>query len=166
MEFSILYPLLISVFSGVVCLFYFWYHNPIKGKQNKLPPGNIGWPIIGETLNFLKGDPEKFITGRMKKYSPDVFTTSVGGEKMAVLCGPAGNKLIFSNENKLVVSWWPPTIVKIINGSEIIKSKTTRSIIVEFLKTDSLKKYAPIIDWSMRPQFEAEWFVSSSLKLS
>ncbi|KAL0442372.1 UNVERIFIED_CONTAM: putative ribose-5-phosphate isomerase 4, chloroplastic [Sesamum latifolium] len=36
----------------------------------KLPPGSFGWPILGESVEFLFGKPEKFVGDRMKKYSP------------------------------------------------------------------------------------------------
>lgn len=45
-----------------------------------------------------------------KKLFGDVFKTSVLGEKMAFLCGPEGNKFLFSNENKLVEVWWPSSV--------------------------------------------------------
>ncbi|KAK6163799.1 hypothetical protein DH2020_000663 [Rehmannia glutinosa] len=62
-----------------------------------LPPGSYGWPIVGETLEFLgaglDGTPEKFIKDRKEKYkSPQVFKTSLMGEHMAVLCGTAGKE--------------------------------------------------------------------------
>lgn len=60
-----------------------------KSAGQKLPPGTMGWPIIGETLEFFitatRGTPEKFITDRMNKYSPKIFKTSLLGKKMAVM---------------------------------------------------------------------------------
>lgn len=89
-----------------------------KGALN-LPPGSYGWPILGETGEFLRagldGTPDKFIKERMEKYkSHDVFKTSIMGEHMAVLCGAGGNKFLFSNENKLVTVWWPSSVRKLL----------------------------------------------------
>ncbi|KAJ9672903.1 hypothetical protein PVL29_026242 [Vitis rotundifolia] len=68
-----------------------------SATKTKLPPGSFGWPIIGETIEFLKDEE--------LKYSPHVFKTKILGEKTAVICGPAGNKFLFANEQKLVMAW-------------------------------------------------------------
>ncbi|KAM0011788.1 putative cytochrome P450 superfamily [Helianthus debilis subsp. tardiflorus] len=85
-----------------------------KTRRSKinLPPGSFGWPFLGESLALLRahwdGVPERFIQERIEKHqSPLVFKTLLLGERMAVLCGPAGNKFVFGNENKLVAAWWP-----------------------------------------------------------
>ncbi|KAL8262735.1 hypothetical protein R6Q59_024084 [Mikania micrantha] len=76
------------------------------------------WPFLGETLALLRanwdGVPERFVRERIDKYgSPLVFKTSLLGDRMAVLCGPAGNKFLFGNENKLVAVWWPSPVRKL-----------------------------------------------------
>ncbi|GMP79177.1 hypothetical protein CsSME_00034828 [Camellia sinensis var. sinensis] len=81
--------------------------NPDAGSPKKLPPGTTGWPVVGESIKFSMLGPEKYISGRMNKCSPDVFRTSLLGEEMAVFCGPAGNKFFFSNDSKLLTSWLP-----------------------------------------------------------
>ncbi|KAI3859600.1 hypothetical protein MKX03_007619 [Papaver bracteatum] len=103
------------------------------------PKGKTGWPVFGETMEFLntarRGVPENFIRERMKKYSKDIFRTSLLGESVAVLCGPVGNKFLFSNENKLVVAWWPKTVEK----------------------TLSISKYIPIMDRVVMQHLDSEW---------
>ncbi|KAI6685621.1 hypothetical protein NL676_031534 [Syzygium grande] len=75
-----------------------------------LPPGSFGWPIIGESLRFLRsqrnGSPETFIQDRRNKYNTLVFKTSLLGKRMVFLCGPAGYRFLFSNEGKKVALWW------------------------------------------------------------
>ncbi|KAM7459683.1 hypothetical protein LguiA_036677 [Lonicera macranthoides] len=83
---------------------------------------------------------------------------------MAMLCGPAGNKFLFSNENKLVVAWWPPTIVKITNSpnsSNTLMFKKMHDILPRFLKPEALQKYVPIMDCTAKLQLEREWSVPS-----
>ncbi|RVW94975.1 hypothetical protein CK203_040023 [Vitis vinifera] len=65
----LLHPILLSVSLCVVFLV-----RRYKSATAKLPPGNQGWPIIGETLAFAlgskSGNPTRFIKERMMKYSP------------------------------------------------------------------------------------------------
>ncbi|CAI9103574.1 OLC1v1002085C1 [Oldenlandia corymbosa var. corymbosa] len=68
-----------------------------SNNNPNVPPGSTGYPIIGETIDFSILGPEKFIAQRMKKYSAQVFKTSLLGEKMVVVCGPPGNKFAFFN---------------------------------------------------------------------
>lgn len=157
---------LISIFSiGLLFIpLYLIFFYKGKPTNHSLPPGKTGWPVVGEALDMVScgrtGQPEKFVQERMKKHSPEIFKTSLAGETMAVFCGPSGNKFLFSNENKLVVSWWPPAIEKIsisTNSSSIVMTKKMRNIIPEFTKPEALQKYVPIMDFTARKQVEKEW---------
>ncbi|XP_010252185.1 PREDICTED: beta-amyrin 28-oxidase-like [Nelumbo nucifera] len=130
-----------------------------------LPPGSLGWPVVGESLEFLStgrnGTPEKFFEDRMKKYSPEVFKTSLLGEPAAVFCGAGGNKFLFSNENKLVTSWWPRSVEKIFPTSLQTSTKEEavkmRKLLPSFLKPEALQKYVGIMDIVARRHLDASW---------
>ncbi|XP_047314258.1 beta-amyrin 28-monooxygenase-like [Impatiens glandulifera] len=133
--------------------------------KDQLPPGRTGFPIVGETLEFMsmgrKGTPEKFFKERMAKYSPEVFKTSLIAEKTVVFCGASGNKFLFSNENKLVTSWWPRSIEKIFPSStqtstyeELLK---TRNLLLRFLKPEALQKYVGTMDVVARSHLDTHW---------
>ncbi|KAL6985045.1 hypothetical protein U1Q18_018423 [Sarracenia purpurea var. burkii] len=134
------------------------------GNKN-LPPGRMGWPLVGETLEFLslgkKGTPEKFFKDRMEKHSPDVFKTSLLGESTAVFCGATGNKFLFSNENKLVTSWWPRSVEKIFPSSLQTSTKEEsmkmRRLLPGFLKPEALQKYVGIMDSIAKKHLETNW---------
>ena len=56
----------------------------VTGTGPTLPPGSFGWPIMGETLQFLAANREgaidhKFISKRTTKYSSKIFKTSIFG---------------------------------------------------------------------------------------
>ncbi|KAK6932205.1 Cytochrome P450 [Dillenia turbinata] len=151
-----------------ICLFVPLIYYLIAWKKHKdtykaVPHGHMGWPIVGETLEFVslgkKGTPEKFMQDRMKKYSSEVFKTSLLMEKFVVFCGPSGNKFLFSNEDKLVNAWWPDNVVKIFKSPPGIgeQSKRLRSVLPEFLKVESLRKYIPIMDSMAKQHIKQNW---------
>ncbi|KAI3915409.1 hypothetical protein MKW98_022367 [Papaver atlanticum] len=171
-----IYMVLLSALVFLLSLYSlkFFQSILIKTKQHEgttavEPPGTTGWPIIGETLDFgranLKGFPEKFFYDRVRKYSSKVFKTSLIGETVTVLDGPAGNKFLFSNEYKLVTIWWPRAIQKIIpitegvaSPSGIQASKNLRQKIYPLiLKRDALRKYVDMMDSLTRKHFDTHW---------
>ncbi|PIA51810.1 hypothetical protein AQUCO_01100589v1 [Aquilegia coerulea] len=133
--------------------------------SNNFPPGKTGWPIIGESLEFLntgrRGVPEKFIHDRMQKFSSHIFRTSLLGEPAAVLCGPTGNKFLYSNENKLVQAWWPSSVYKIFpstgqssSSEEAIKM---RKMLLSFFKPEALQRYVETMDTIAKQHLKNEW---------
>ncbi|KAK6932203.1 Cytochrome P450 [Dillenia turbinata] len=145
-----------------------YYMHGLKHSNTNLPPGKMGWPIMGETLEYTSlardGKPENFIRDRMEKYSSEIFKTSLLGDNMVVFYGPACNKFIFSSENKFVAGWWPSTVQKpfgkpspslslsLSASSNSKKIKELREFLPPFLKIESTKKYAPLMD-SMTMQY-------------
>ena len=104
---ELFYASLLGFFLLVVFLsLNFLFYKQKAAANGNLPPGQTGFPVIGESLEFLstgwKGHPEKFIFDLIAKYSSYVFRTNLLGSPAVVLCGSAGNKFLFSNENKLV----------------------------------------------------------------
>ncbi|CAI9766627.1 unnamed protein product [Fraxinus pennsylvanica] len=160
MEF--LYVSLIGLFVPLVIFFFYKNKSSSSGTH---PPGKTGWPVVGETLEFLttgwKGYPEKFIYDRMAKYSSKVFRTHLLGEKAAVFCGAAGNKFLFSNENKLVQAWWPASFDKVFPSSNQTSSKEEaikmRKMLPNFLKPEALQRYIGIMDHIAQRHFADDW---------
>lgn len=143
----------------------FSYACKTNASQPNLPPGKTGLPYIGESLEFLstgrKGHPEKFIYDRMAKFSSQVFRTSILGEATAVFCGAAGNKFLFSNENKLVTAWWPNSVNKVFPSSTQTSSKEEakkmRKLLPNFLKPEALQRYVGMMDTIAQRHFESGW---------
>lgn len=138
-----------------------------------LPPGSLGWPLIGETLNYLgtclAGRPEWFLRDRMEKHDPQVFKTSLFGETVAVFCGPAGNKFLFSNENKLVNLWWPRSVKKLLKSSLVNvagdEAKRIKRILLTFLDPDALKRYIERMDLVTQHHISTLWEGKEEVKV-
>lgn len=148
--------LLLSITLSTLFLYYHYHSKQKEPPMPSLPPGSMGWPLLGETLNFLaagrEGKPEAFVYDRLFKYAPHhVFKTSLFCNKMMVMCGTASNKLLFSNENKLVTKWWPPSIDKVFPSTHQLpsdeESKKIRKSLLDFLvRPEILRCYVPIMD--------------------
>ncbi|KAL4639798.1 hypothetical protein ACB092_03G244000 [Castanea dentata] len=167
---NLLHLALLSISFSLIFLIY-----KQKSTRAKFPPGKKGWPIIGETLEFVmvgrKGTPEKFINDRMTKYSHDVFQTSLLGENLAVFCGASGNKFLFSKESKYVTSWWPRSMKKALLFPEALgnsskeESTIMRSFLPEFLKPEALQHYIPIMDSMAKEHLELDWSPYNKVKV-
>lgn len=160
------------IFPAVLALFVFislhFITKTVKARKHrnlKLPPGSFGWPIVGETLEFVKcgseEKPERFIRERMQKYDSRVFKTSMLGELAAVFCGAAGNKFLFSNENKNVRLWWPSSVRKLLPSSLLTKfgdeAKSMKRLLITFLGPEALKNYLPKMDAIAQSHINTHW---------
>ncbi|KAI5384733.1 hypothetical protein KIW84_071658 [Lathyrus oleraceus] len=156
------------VLPTVLALFVLFLHfiiRIIKLRKLNLPKGTLGLPIIGETLEFFKANLEgkqiRFIQERMKKYDSRVFKTSLFGENIAVFCGTAGNKFLFSNENKNVQVWWPSSVKKLLRLSLVNKvgdeAKITRRLLMSFLNPETLRNYLPKMDRIAQHHINTHW---------
>ncbi|KAI3867824.1 hypothetical protein MKX03_014681 [Papaver bracteatum] len=164
-----------TVFLLVVVLFLSLYS--LKKKENQHvgvtavePPGTAGWPqIIRENVDFLrknlKGIPEQFFQDRIRKYSSEVFKTSLYGETVTVFGGSAGNKYLFSNEYKLVKTWWPKSVRKILEmvedqaspEAQRVSRNLRNKVFPLIMKLDMLRRYVGVLDYVARNHLNTHW---------
>ncbi|XP_009620720.1 beta-amyrin 6-beta-monooxygenase-like [Nicotiana tomentosiformis] len=150
-------------------LTFIFFLRKRDSNSKKLPPGTSGWPLLGENMEFALLGPEKFIKNRMEKYSPQVFQTSIMGEKMAVFCGAQGNKFLFSSENKLLTSWWPQSMKKALLFPEFAESSLKqvsalqRGFLHDILKPEALKQYIPVMDSMAREHVDENWIPNNGV---
>lgn len=135
-------------------------------KRFNLPPGSLGWPFLGETAEFVRtrnvGSPEKFVRDRVVKYKSEVFKTSLLGNPTVVVSGVGGNKLLFSNENKLVAVWWPAS-VKALLGECLATTPGAQGMLMKkmlsyFVSPDAFTKlYIQTMDIVSRQHLRIYW---------
>ncbi|MGA9381450.1 MAG: cytochrome P450 [Phormidium sp.] len=73
-----------------------------RSQKLPLPPGNFGFPLLGETIEFLR-DPD-FMEKRQKQYG-SIFKTRIFGADSIVIIGAEANRFILSNNQYFAISW-------------------------------------------------------------
>ncbi|KAI7750943.1 hypothetical protein M8C21_003111, partial [Ambrosia artemisiifolia] len=168
----------IPIFLIIIISYVLWsLYSILKSKTNKvnLPPGTFGWPILGESLSLLRagfdGVPERFDQERVEKHGNSlVFKTSLFGNRVAVFCGPAGNKFLFGNENKLVGVWWPYSLRKLFGRCLVTsrgdEAKWMRKMLLSYLGPDAFAThYAATLDVVTRRHIEVYWQGKEEVKV-
>ncbi|KAK8508045.1 hypothetical protein V6N12_025153 [Hibiscus sabdariffa] len=110
----------------VACLLAFWLcicfamlkWNEIRYSRRKgLPPGTMGWPVLGQTTEFLKHGPS-FMKKQRAKYG-SVFKTHILGCPTVISMDPELNRYILMNEGKGLVPGYPQSMLDILGKCNI-----------------------------------------------
>ncbi|KAL6007172.1 hypothetical protein ACLOJK_032668 [Asimina triloba] len=95
-------------------------------QGSKLPPGSMGWPLVGELLDFLwcfkfLGRPDDFIAKRKARYGDGgVYKTHLFGYPTIITCTPQLNKQVLGSmtEEGIVGPGWPST--QLMGSSSVV----------------------------------------------
>ncbi|PPE02660.1 hypothetical protein GOBAR_DD00359 [Gossypium barbadense] len=108
-----LYSIVAVVAATYVVLFGFlkkineWYYVTRLGKkQNTLPPGDMGWPFIGNLWSFFKAfnsqDPDTFVENLIKRYGKTgIYRTHLFGGPGIIVCSPELCRKALADEHVL-----------------------------------------------------------------
>ncbi|XP_021714305.1 abscisic acid 8'-hydroxylase 4-like [Chenopodium quinoa] len=109
----------------------------------KLPPGSLGWPYIGETLELFSQSPHEFFTTRQKRYG-DIFKTHILGCPCIMLASPEAVKFVLMTKANLFKPTYPKSKEKLIGSMAIFFQQGTyhaqiRKLVQASLSLDSIK---------------------------
>ncbi|KAL9255412.1 Abscisic acid 8'-hydroxylase 4-like protein [Drosera capensis] len=71
-----------------------------------LPPGSMGWPYIGETLQLYSQDPNIFFTNKQRRYG-EIFKSNILGYPCVMLSSPEATKFVLSTQAHLFKPTYP-----------------------------------------------------------
>lgn len=95
-------------------------------RRMGLPPGSLGFPLIGETLQLIGAykteNPEPFIDERVARYG-SVFMTHVFGEPTIFSADPETNRFVLQNEGKLFECSYPASICNLLGKHSLLLMK-------------------------------------------
>ncbi|KAJ4961273.1 hypothetical protein NE237_021183 [Protea cynaroides] len=91
--------------------------NEVRYRKKGLPPGTMGWPLFGETTDFLKEGPN-FLKNQRATYG-SFFKSHILGCPTVVSMDPELNRYILLNEGKGLVPGYPQSMLDILGKCNI-----------------------------------------------
>ncbi|XP_045557150.1 cytochrome P450 26A1 isoform X6 [Salmo salar] len=148
-----------------------WEVYLIRGRdpscRASLPPGSMGLPFIGETLQLLL-QRRKFLQMKRRKYGC-IYRTHLFGNPTVRVMGANNVRQILLGEHKLVAVQWPAS-VRTILGSDTLSNmhgtqhKNKKKAIMRAFSRDALEHYIPVIQEEVRSAV-TEWLEKDSYVL-
>ncbi|KAM3698636.1 hypothetical protein ACJW31_06G202500 [Castanea mollissima] len=125
-----------------------WIYTQTNPKCNgKLPPGSMGFPIIGETIEFFSPyslhDIPPFVRKRMTRYG-SLFRTNFVGRNVVVSTDPEVNHFIFQQEGTSFLISYTESFNEIFGQQSLISyhgmvHKYLRNLILQLVGPENLK---------------------------
>ncbi|KAM6572063.1 hypothetical protein CsatA_016143 [Cannabis sativa] len=141
-----MWVLLMFLIGFIIVLISHWvyrWQNPKCNGNGKLPPGSMGFPLIGETLQYFTPhslyDVSPFIKKRITRYGL-LFRTNIVGQNIVVSTDPEFNYKIFQKEGKYFLFWYPESFTEIFGGQDIL---TYHGVVHKYLKNLVLHLISP-----------------------
>nr|AIK01733.1 CYP720B11 [Pinus contorta] len=111
-ETSVTYSWLVGFVCFVLAMILLQLYRIVDSRGYNLPPGSRGWPLIGESLGFMRAinsgsQPRRFIQDRELRYGEIFRSNLFGRSRMIVSVDPEFNKHILQNEGRLFQSNYP-----------------------------------------------------------
>ncbi|KAK9071150.1 hypothetical protein SSX86_009718 [Deinandra increscens subsp. villosa] len=107
------------IFLSSLFSYYFFKKEKRRYKDRpKLPPGSMGWPCIGETLQMYTQDPNVFFASKQKRYG-DIFKTHILGYPCVMLASPEAARFVLVTQPQLFKPTYPKSKENLIGPSAL-----------------------------------------------
>ncbi|KAK1375538.1 Abscisic acid 8'-hydroxylase 4 [Heracleum sosnowskyi] len=141
----------ITFFFCTLLLHYLIKKAKIEQKHKaKLPPGSMGLPYFGETLQFYSQDPNVLFATKQKRYG-DVFKTHILGCPCVMVASPEAARFVLVTHANLFKPTYPKSKEKLIGPSALFfhqgKYHThLRKLVQSSLSPEAIRKLIPDIE--------------------
>lgn len=161
MAFCMLVAAPLAFLVAALLLHFLTEHHRHYSSYN-LPPGNLGFPLVGQTLSLLRAfrsnSDDQWFRDRVKKYGP-VSNMSVLGSPTVLLAGPAANRFIFSNDGLILTQ---TSALRALVGRSVLtftgdELKQVRSALQGYLRPEMVRRYVCTMDEEVRKHIELNW---------
>ncbi|XP_022994608.1 cytochrome P450 87A3-like [Cucurbita maxima] len=171
-----MWTIVVGLATLAVAYYIHWINKWKDSKFNGvLPPGTMGLPLIGETLQLSRPsdslDVHPFIKKKVKRYG-SIFKTCLAGRPVVVSTDAEFNNYIMLQEGRAVEMWYLDTLSKFFGlDTEWLKAlgfihKYIRSITLNHFGAESLReRFLPRIEesaketlcyWATQPSVEVK----------
>ncbi|ERN19749.1 hypothetical protein AMTRI_Chr05g69840 [Amborella trichopoda] len=109
--------------------------------------GSLGWPFIGETLEFIacaySSTPESFMDKRRLLYG-NVFKSHILGSKTVISTDAEVTRVVLQSDGRTLVPFYPASLTKLMGSSSILlingpQQKRLHGLLGSFLKSAHIK---------------------------
>ncbi|KAK6918050.1 Cytochrome P450 [Dillenia turbinata] len=136
-----------------------------RESSKRLPPGSLGIPIIGHSLQFFRSmrtnTTDKWLKERVEKCGP-VSKLSLLGKPTLFIYGQDANKFIFGRGATSLGNNQPPSVQRVMGQRNLLElsgedHKRVRGALMSFLTPNSLKQYVGKMDEIIKKHLEMHW---------
>jgi (+)-abscisic acid 8'-hydroxylase len=125
----------------------------------KLPPGSMGWPYLGETLQLYSQDPNVFFASKQKRYG-EIFKTHLLGCPCVMLASPEAARFVLVTHAHLFKPTYPRSKERMIGPSALFFHQgeyhlRLRRLVQGALGPDALRALVPEVDAAVRSTLAA-----------
>lgn len=137
----------VLVFLVALICYIFIKRNP---RNTSLPPGSLGWPYIGETLQLYSQDPNIFFAKKQKRYG-EIFKTHILGCPSIMLASPEAARFVLVNQAHLFKPTYPKSKENLIGPLALFFHQgdyhaRVRKLVQGSLSLDNLRGLVPDIE--------------------
>ncbi|XP_050209036.1 abscisic acid 8'-hydroxylase 4 [Mercurialis annua] len=122
--------------------------NP-NPKPNKLPPGSMGWPFVGETLQLYSQNPNVFFATKQRRYG-EIFKSHILGCPCVMLASPEAARFVLVTHAHLFKPTYPKSKENLIGPFALFFHQGDyhnhlRKLVLNSLSPLKIKKLIPDI---------------------
>ncbi|KAK0606480.1 hypothetical protein LWI29_038209 [Acer saccharum] len=141
--------IILLLVSSILSLFFIFIFFRRKQRRYNLPPGNMGWPFIGETIGYLRPYSAttigEFMENHVSRYGK-IYKSNLFGEPTIVSTDAGLNRFILQNEGKLFECSYPRSIGGILGKWSMLvlvgdMHRDMRTISLNFLSHARLRTH-------------------------
>ncbi|KAI6687710.1 hypothetical protein NL676_024538 [Syzygium grande] len=127
----------------IVTWLVYWIYRWSNPKCNGvLPPGSLGLPLIGETIQLMvpsySMDLNSFLKKRIQRYGK-TFRTGVAGRAVVVSADPEFRQFVVQQDGKLFDSWHLDPFAKIF--AQESEASTNIANVHKYIRSTVLKRF-------------------------
>ncbi|OIW18962.1 hypothetical protein TanjilG_09156 [Lupinus angustifolius] len=124
------------------------YESHLGMKQYSLPPGDLGWPFIGNMWSFLKAfktnDPESFISSYVSRYGKTgIYKAYMFGSPSVIVTTPEGSRKVLTDDDNFALGW-PRSTIELIGKKSFIGISTEEHKRLRRLTSASINGLEPL----------------------